>query len=39
MAKDLTETLVKSVSEFRAMPVEELISRRYQRLTRYEYGR
>ncbi|MDR9425411.1 MAG: acetyl-CoA carboxylase carboxyl transferase subunit alpha [Marinobacter sp.] len=39
MAKDLKETLVKSVSEFSAMPVEELISRRYQRLTRYEYGR
>jgi len=39
MAKDLKETLVKSVSELSAMPVEELISRRYQRLTRYEYGR
>lgn len=39
MAKDLKETLLKSVSEFSAMPVEELISRRYQRLTRYEYGR
>lgn len=39
MAKSLKEALLKSVAEFSSMPEEELISRRYQRLTRYEYGR
>ncbi len=39
MARSLKQLLAESVSEFSRMPVEELIARRYQRLTRYEYGR
>ena len=39
MAESLKERLAESVAEFSRMPVEELIARRYQRLTRYEYGR
>jgi len=38
MAETLHEVLSASVAEFCSMPVDELVSRRYERLTRYDAG-
>ncbi|HET8850765.1 MAG TPA: acetyl-CoA carboxylase carboxyl transferase subunit alpha [Marinobacter sp.] len=39
MAKTLKEMLVKNVATLSRLPESELVSRRYQRLTKYEGGR
>jgi acetyl-CoA carboxylase carboxyl transferase subunit alpha len=39
MAESLRKILVKGVDELCAMPVDELVARRYERLTRYDTGR
>ena len=39
MAESLRETLSKGIAELGRLPADELVSRRYERLTRYDTGR
>jgi acetyl-CoA carboxylase carboxyl transferase subunit alpha len=39
MAEALHEVLAGGVAELSRLPVDELVSRRYERLTRYDGGR
>ena len=39
MAESLRETLSKGIAELSRLPADELVSRRYERLTRYDTGR
>lgn len=39
MSESLRDTLKKGVAELSRLPVDELVSRRYERLTRYDTGR
>jgi acetyl-CoA carboxylase carboxyl transferase subunit alpha len=39
MAESLKEVLAQGIEELSALPVDELVARRYERLTRYDTGR
>ena len=39
MSESLKEVLAKGVAELSRLPLDELVSRRYERLTRYDTGR
>jgi len=39
MAESLKEVLAQGIKELSALPVDELVARRYERLTRYDTGR
>jgi acetyl-CoA carboxylase carboxyl transferase subunit alpha len=39
MAASLREVLARGIEELSALPVDELVARRYERLTRYDTGR
>jgi len=39
MAEALRETLSAGLAELSRLPLDELVSRRYERLTRYDTGR
>jgi acetyl-CoA carboxylase carboxyl transferase subunit alpha len=39
IAESLREILAQGVEELSALPVDELVARRYERLTRYDTGR
>ena len=39
MAESLRATLSKGIAELSRLPEDELVSRRYERLTRYDTGR